>query len=104
MCLEDKTEKRIIGDGKKEVTIVTERLTQEEARKMYPYRPISKYAESRFGGDNLADDIALLLNNIAGRCVMCRAPTRAEYLTKDICPDCDGRSEYNGTDPRMSSN
>jgi len=35
---------------------------------------------------------------------MCQAPTRNKYLIKSVCPDCDGRSEYNGTDPRAPSN
>ena len=104
MGLEDKTEKRVIGEREKEVTVVTELLTQEEARKMYSYRPISKYAESRFGGNNLTDDAALLLGGNANRCKMCQAATHSKYLNDKICPDCDGRSEYNGTDPRMSSN
>ncbi len=67
---------------------------------MFPYRPHSKYSESRFGGNELTDDIALLLNENATRCEMCTAPPRNEYLIQKVCPDCDGRSEYNGTSPR----
>ena len=48
----------------------------------------------------MMDDFALLVNGHATRCGMCKAPTKVEYLTENICPDCDGRSEYNGTDPR----
>lgn len=69
-------------------------LTREEARELFPYRPYSKYAESRFGGNELADDVALLLNELAKRCQICLAPTRNEYLVDNLCPDCDGRSEY----------
>lgn len=100
MTLESCTEKRIIGEGQTGVTIITRPLSKDEAREMFPYRPLNKYAESRFGGDNLADDIALLLGKDAKRCVVCQAPTKNRYLTKEICPDCDGRSEYNGTNPR----
>lgn len=100
MGLEDKTQKVIIGnESKKQVTIVIEPLTQNEARQMFPYRPDTKYSESRFGGNELCDDIALLLNGSAERCKMCGAPTRKKYLNPN-CPDCDGRSEYNGTNPR----
>lgn len=48
----------------------------------------------------MTDDIALLLGGDAQGCGMCTAPTRKKYLKEDSCPDCDGRSEYNGTDPR----
>lgn len=95
MRREGKTKKK---DG---ATVVAKPLTQREARKMFPYRPHSKYSESRFGGNGLEDDFALLLNGFAKRCGMCRAPTRNEYLSPySYCPDCDGRSEHNGTDPR----
>lgn len=100
MALEDKTQKTKVGKEKKEVTIVIESLTQNEARQMFPYRPFNKYSESRFGGDNLMDDIALLLNRHVKRCEMCQAPTKLKYLNPH-CPDCDGRSEYNGTGPRV---
>lgn len=101
MNLGDKTEKRIIGNSKKmEVTIVTKPLTKKEAREMFPYRPHSRYSESRFGdGNTISDDFALLLNGKSKRCGMCQAPTRTEYLINKACPDCDGRSEYNGKNP-----
>ncbi len=104
MSLDDKTKKRIFegSNGNREVTVVTTRLTEEEAREMFLYRPSSKYSESRFGGNTLVDDACLLLNELAHRCEMCRAPTKKEYLIENVCPDCDGRSEYNGTDPRAS--
>ena len=85
-------------------TVVIKPLTQEEARKMYHYRPFSKYSESRFGGNNLFDDFCLILNGDAKRCNMCIAPTVKKYLIEDTCPDCDGRSEYNGTNPRTPVN
>jgi len=97
MSLENKTKKSTIGI--REVTIIIEPLTSSEAREMYPYRPFDKYSESRFGGNNLFDDTALLLNGLAARCEMCQAPTKKEYLAPN-CPDCDGRSEYHGTNPR----
>jgi len=97
MGLEGKTKKSIMSI--REVTVVIEPLTPSEAREMYPYRPFSKYSESRFGGNNLFDDAALLLNGHAARCGMCKAPTKKEYLAPH-CPDCDGRSEYNGTNQR----
>ena len=106
MELTDKTEKRTIGKERRvEVTVVMNPLTKEEAREMYPYRPHSRYSESQFGdGNTISDDIALLLSEQAKRCGMCIAPTRIEYLRDNACPDCDGRSEYNGKDPRTPVN
>jgi len=106
MILTDKIGKRVFerSKGSKEVTIIVIPLTKEEAREMYSYRPNSPYSESRFGGNNMTDDPALLLGGDAKGCKMCLAPTRVKYLTEDICPDCDGRSEYNGNDPRASIN
>lgn len=103
MGLEDKTQKIVYGEKRKrEVTIVIKPLTQDESREMFPYRPHDKYSESRFGGNNLVDDIALLLTGLAKRCKMCQAPTKIAY-SSPYCPDCDGRSEYNGKDPRAKS-
>ena len=101
MNLTDKTERKEVdfGEGNRTVTIVTTPLTKEEAREMFHYRPMI-YAESRFGGDQLADDVALLLNELAQRCRMCTAPTRKKYLNEEICPDCNGLSEYSGVNPR----
>ncbi|MAG20516.1 hypothetical protein CL618_03735 [archaeon] len=100
MDLESKTEKKTLGtEVRKEVTVVVKPLSQDEARERFPYRPYNKYSESRFGGNNMVDDFALLLNDLAERCGMCSAPTKKKYLDS-YCPDCDGRSEYNGTDPR----
>jgi hypothetical protein len=49
----------------------------------------SKYAETRWGGNELYDDVCLLLNDLAKRCKTCKAPTKNEYLDKDgNCPDC----------------
>ncbi len=101
MELIDKIEKRIIGEERKEVTVVRTSLTETEAREMYPYKPYNKYSESRFGiGNPMTDDIALLLSGDSKRCKMCTAPTRKGYLIDNICPDCDGRSEYVGENPR----
>ncbi len=98
MNLEDKTKKQIMKG--KEVTIIITPLTINEAQQMFPYRPHNKYSESRFGGNNLYDDTALLLNDRAKRCEMCHAPKKTEYLNP-YCPDCDGRSEYNGANPKV---
>lgn len=103
MNLADKTETRILEiDGtKRAVTVVKESMTKEEARQMYPYRPFNRYSESRFGGNTLMDDTAILLNDFGNRCKMCRAPTIIKYLKEGICPDCDGRAEYHGKNPRV---
>jgi len=74
-------------------------MTLEQARLAYPYRRYSKYAESRFGGDGLYDDVCLVINGLAVRCKMCQAPTRKKHLEEGICPDCDGRAEYNYMSP-----
>lgn len=87
----------------KRVKVIIRPLTEEEARKVFPYRPHSKYSESRFGGNSFCDDAGLLINFYAKRCRICCATTRNEYLMKDICPDCDGRSESNGVDPHEKS-
>ncbi len=74
MSSESKTEKRTLDGtlGLKEVTVLVHPfLTKDESREMFPYRPLNKYAESRWGGNNLADDIALLINTNAERCAMC---------------------------------
>lgn len=68
-------------------------MTNEEARKRFPYRPYSRYAESRFGGNKFTDDACLLVNELAARCAICSAPTRKEYLKDRVCPDCDGRTK-----------
>ena len=85
----------------KTVGVVIKPMTQEQARQMFPYRPASKYSESVFGGNNLVDDVALLLNELAKRCEMCATTTKNRYLRNKICPDCDGRTEYNGANPRL---
>ena len=84
---------------RKRVKVVIKAMTREEARELFPYRPYSKYAESRWGGNNLCDDVCLVLNELALRCKMCPAPTLQQYLAHDTCPDCDGRSEFAGVDP-----
>lgn len=99
-----KTEEREVcwSKGRKIITVVISPMTKEEARAEYPYRPVYKGFESRFGSNNtMVDDRALLLSEAGKRCKMCRAATLKEYLIDGICPDCDGRSEYNGTDPRQ---
>ena len=81
------------------VRVIIKPAAMEKARKVFARRPFSKYAETRFGGNSLADDACLLINGSARRCKMCQAPTRREFLDKGTCPDCDGRSEYNGANP-----
>jgi len=92
-------EKRKTPSGQ-EYWVAVRPMTKEQARQAYPYRkPYSKYAESMFGGDTYCDDECLLLNRLAGRCRMCQAPTRRRFGVNGVCPDCDGRSELNGTNP-----
>ena len=94
---------RIMGNNRrKTIKVMVRPVSMKEARTIFPYRPLNKYAESRFGGDNLHDDICLLLNKRATRCRMCQAPTKNEFLQQGVCPDCDGRSEYNGIDPHST--
>lgn len=95
--------KRVGAFGKK-VKIAIRPMTEEQARQAYPYRPYTKYAESRFGGDEICDDDSLLLDGDGTGCRMCQAVTKNEYLIDGVCPDCDGRSEYNGTDPHDPKN
>jgi hypothetical protein len=41
--------------------------------------------------NELMDEIALLLNGMAKRCVKCRRSTRTNHLDQDQrCPDCRG--------------
>lgn len=114
MGLEEKTRKIKVRGGR-EITVVVEPLTPSEARQMFCYRPYDNGSESRFGGNELMDDVALILNGLAERCGMCEAPTRKNKLSYILreqfpsehtrraptCPDCDGRAEYNGMDPRV---
>lgn len=81
------------------VKVIKRPLLKEESRKIFPYRPFSKYAESRFGGDDLADDEALIKSRIAVPCKMCDAATKNNHLLYGVCPDCDGRAEAWGRDP-----
>ena len=87
-------------------------MTLEKSRKLYPaIRPFlvkngEVIAESIFGGTKRLDggpiigDIALLKSGDGAPCTMCTAPTENIYLHDGTCPDCDGRSEANGADPR----
>jgi len=89
-----------VRDG---VKVIVRPMTGDEARVIFPYRPLSKTVESNFGGDQDYDDICMLINRIAMRCKMCQAPTKKEHLENGTCPDCDGRSERSGTDPHKRS-
>lgn len=48
--------------------------------------------ENPWGGDELMDDAALLLNDMARRCVACKRVTRSTFLQEKAgqpyCPDC----------------
>ena len=94
-------EREMEGDDgqRKKVRVVIKPKTKEQARQLFPYRPFSKYSESRWGGDGLYDDICLLINGLAVRCKMCRAPTQNKFLEDGVCPDCDGRAEFSGYNP-----
>lgn len=76
------------------VRVIIEPMTRAQARQIFPYRPFSKFAESRFGGGPGNSDKKLLRSGEAIRCKMCRAPTLIGFLAGGICPDCDGRYEY----------
>lgn len=76
------------------IHVITVGMTTEIARRVIRERPYSKYGESRWGGNALYDDTCLLLSNEAKRCLMCSAPTITNFLKSDICPDCDGRTEF----------
>ena len=84
----------------KTVKVITRSLTLEESRREFPYRPFSKFAESRFGGNSLLPDETLLSIRGAKRCNLCHAPTKKSYLTFGVCPDCSGIAEIEGKDPR----
>jgi hypothetical protein len=88
-----------IGNPPRMVRVIVWPMTRDQARVTFPYRPFSKYCESYFGGNQLLDDVALLLNGLAVRCKMCQAPTKKTYLVVGICPDCDGRTEHDGRSP-----
>ncbi len=87
--------------GPRWLLVAVKKMTKAEARVAYPYRPNNKYSESRFGGGNLMDDTAMLLNSTAKRCSMCEAPTKTHYLLEDKCPDCSGWAQISGIDPRQ---
>lgn len=91
------------GTIKRTVKIAVKRMTQTQARQAYPYRPFSKYAESRWGGNTLYDDVCLVINGRARRCKICQAPTTNQLLENGVCPDCDGRAEYNGHNPHRQN-
>lgn len=83
-----------------EFLVVIKPMTKEQARIAFPGRPYSKYAETRFGGDELADDFSLLLSGRAVRCATCQAPSIPGFLDDlMMCPECNGRLENVGCDP-----
>lgn len=95
IVLEEFFEKK--NENEKTFHITIKPMTMEQARQAYKSRPFSKYAESRFGGNELYDDFALKLNGLAGRCKMCQAVTKSKFLGKEnVCPDCNGSAESLG--------
>lgn len=52
--------------------------------------PPPKTGKNRWLGENeFADEVALLLNNRAKRCVKCHRAIRVEFLDQNQrCPDC----------------
>ncbi len=92
-----------IGGEKKQRKVILSPMTREVARRVFPYRPHSIYAESRYGGDVHRDDISLMASGHALHCRMCTAPTTFGFLDMGVCPDCDGRAEVNGTDPYLQT-
>ena len=96
------TEIVIIKD--REVRRVRRPLTKEEEAALFPYRPYKPWARSRFGGNELYDDVCMLLGKQAKRCPHCGAATQkqyfgvhAQYFDPTLCPDCSGLAEYQGT-------
>lgn len=43
-----------------------------------------------YGGDEICDDVALILNALGKRCAGCGRVTRNEFLRDDKCPVCLG--------------
>ncbi|MEI6042590.1 MAG: hypothetical protein WCQ00_03430 [bacterium] len=93
-------EKQIVDE--REVLVATKPMTSEQAREIYPYRPFSKYSESGWSGNNQMDDSALLMNELAVLCKICRAATGKKFVLSGVCPDCNGRSERHANNPRKS--
>lgn len=89
--------------AKRTVKIAVKPMTKEQARQAYSYRPFSKYAETRWGGNTLVDDVCLVINGQARRCKMCQAPTKNQFLANGVCSDCDGRAEYSGYNPHRQN-
>ncbi len=87
--------------------VIIDPMTLEESRQQFPYRPFAKNSESIYltNEKNLPEWL-LILNGKAIRCGTCYAATDIKYLKETskslLCPDCDGRSELYGLDPRSS--
>jgi len=84
-----------------EVNIILRPLTKEEGRRLFQYRPHSKFAESRWGGDWRLNDKKLVAQGKGTPCRMCEAVTHNEILLNGTCPDCDGRAEAGGKNPYL---
>ncbi len=94
--------RKLTVDGiTKEVKVVTLPMTMEEARKEFPSRPFSRYAESQWGGNHIYSDTDMLQTGAAESCAVCHAPTRLSCITLGVCFDCSGEAEFLGYDPRL---
>jgi hypothetical protein len=97
--------KEISPDHK--VKVIIDPMALDESRKEFPYRPFKENSESVWliNEQNLPEWL-LILNGKAIRCGKCYATTEIEYLKYSsktlVCPDCDGRAEASGLDPRLS--
>lgn len=88
-----------------DVLVVHTPMTREQAREEYPGRPHeptkTRLVESRYGGVGYAGgDVEMMMNKEGVKCAMCEAPTKKDFLKEGVCPDCDGRAEAQGNDPR----
>lgn len=89
-----------------DVLVVHIPMTRELAREEFPSRPFdskaTKLVESRYGGVGYdGGDLEMMMNKEGAKCRMCDAPTKKQFLVDGICPDCDGRAEVQGNDPRL---
>ncbi len=88
------------------VKVIIDPMTLDESRGQFPYRPFKENSESVWliNEQNLPEWL-LILNGKAIRCGKCYAATEIRYLKYSsktlVCPDCDGRAEASGLDPRL---
>ncbi len=83
------------------VRVIIRPMTREQAREIFLYRPVKEgQAESKHCGYPLLLDSHELVKRHARPCKWCTALTLRIHLVSGSCPDCDGRSELSGFDPR----